>query len=261
MLCTKKKIVKPSEYNTISIPEPKETALIREPKETSEGIGLENIIYAKRFTSAQDKTRDKTWQVLCSAFFQKYISPNDVVVEVGAGDGLFLRHIKAKRKIAVDISDHVNQLKTYDIEVLLMPATSFSKHINGQADTIFMSNFLEHLPTRKHVIEVFKQCHKALKPNGQIIILQPNVHYCGRRYWDFIDHHIGLTDHSLVEGLDITGFEIEHIIPRFFPFTVLSKFGTFAKGNRATFCVKLYLKLPFFWRFFGQQTFVQAKKR
>src|SRR5262249_15880425 len=71
-----------------------------------EGVGVEEDIYTKRFTSTQEETRRITWQVLCRDFLQQYVSENDVVVDIGAGDGHFLKNIKARRRIAVDLSPH-----------------------------------------------------------------------------------------------------------------------------------------------------------
>lgn len=224
-----------------------------------QGLGNEKDIYAKRFTQIELEARNVAWQVLCPKFFQKYISTDSVIVDIGAGDGFFSRYIVGRRKIAVDISEHVRQLSTYGIEVLQMPATDFADHLDEQADIVFMSNFLEHLPTKRHVIEVFQACHQALKPGGKILMLQPNLRYIGVRYWDFIDHHIGLTEHSLAEGLIATGFKVEKMIPRFFPFTSKSTLGHIAGSRYCAFLVSLYLKLPFFWRFFGTQTFIAAR--
>ena len=109
------------------------------------------------------------------------------------------------------------------------------------------------------MIEVFGACHQALKPGGQVLILQPNIRYVGVSYWDFIDHHVALTEHSLAEGLATTDFEVETMIPRFFPYTVKSWLGRMVKGKREGLLVSLYLKMPFFWRFLGKQTFVQAR--
>lgn len=56
---------------------------------TAEGVGIENIICTKRFSEAEDVLRSKTWEVLCSEFFQKYSPTNATVLDIGAGDGLF----------------------------------------------------------------------------------------------------------------------------------------------------------------------------
>ena len=113
-----------------------------EPSKTHadlQGMGTESIIYAKRFTSLEGQARDITWQVLCREFFQKFISSDSVIVDVGAGDGLFIQHIIGRRRIAVDINKHAAHLRGKGIEVLQMPATEFAKHLDEKADAIFWS--------------------------------------------------------------------------------------------------------------------------
>ncbi len=223
-------------------------------KKTSQGVGREKAIYAKRFTEKEDKRRRRTWKALCRHFFQKYIAPEDTVLDIGAGDGLFIRNIIAKRRIVADLNPQVESLRAEDIEVLNVPAAEIAEHLDGQVDVVFMSNFLEHLPSKILVLDVLQECFSVLKAGGKILILQPNIRYVGAAYWDYIDHHIALTEHSLAEALQTTGFQIKQIVPRFFPYTAKSRLGILAPFTA------LYLKLPILWRFFGKQTFVLAEK-
>ena len=80
-----------------------------------------------------------------------------------------------------------------------------------------MSNFLEHMPDKMVLLAVLEECKRALKPGGRVVILQPNIRYAGPQYWDYIDHHIALTEHSLKEALEICGFKIQKIVPQFCP--------------------------------------------
>jgi len=227
---------------------------------TTEGIGREEEIYRKRFSDGQENTRSVTWRVLMNRFFQPRIAADSVVVDIGAGDGLFIKNIVARKRIAVDLSPHVKALESDGIEVHVKPATVFSTCISEPADVIFMSNFLEHLPTKQLVLDVLDECLKALKPGGVVMILQPNIRYVGPAYWDYIDHHIALTEHSLVEALNISGFSVKELIPRFLPYTAKSKVGLLA-GTFPEAIVKLYLNMPILWRFFGQQTFIVGQKK
>jgi SAM-dependent methyltransferase len=131
-----------------------------------------------------------------------------------------------------------------------------SSRLNRVADVIFMSNFLEHLTEKRAVLTLLEECKKVLKPGGRVIILQPNIRYVGPAYWDYIDHHIALTEHSLTEALTVTGYAVETLIPRFLPYTAKSVLGARLGGGRRDWLVKVYLKLPFLWKIFGQQTFV-----
>jgi SAM-dependent methyltransferase len=235
-------------------------APVTKPQSLNEGTGKENEIYSLRFNDSEDRTRAETWKVLCAEYFQKFIRESDVVVDLGAGDGLFSRNIKAGKIIAVDISEHVRNLEKRGIQTVVAPATSFSSVIGQVADVVFMSNFLEHLPDKAVMLKVLEECKKALKPGGRVIILQPNIRYVGGAYWDYIDHHIAITEQSLVEALEVTGFQVDHLIPRFLPYTARSRMGRLASLNTSKL-VSIYLKLPFLWRFFGKQTLAIGSRK
>jgi SAM-dependent methyltransferase len=224
----------------------------------NQGVGLEDVIYTRRFSSAEEETRASTWKVLTEKFFQNYISADDVVVDVGAGDGLFITNVKAKERIAVDLSPHVQKLEQQGIRVIQSPATAFAENLPAKADVIFMSNFLEHLPDKKVLLDVLKEAQRALRPGGTIMILQPNIRYVGSAYWDYIDHHIALTEHSLVEALEVTGYTVAELVPQFLPYTAKSLLGKFTSVFGGPAFIEQYLRFPFLWKIFGKQTFVVA---
>ena len=117
-----------------------------------------------------------------------------------------------------------------------------------------MSNFLEHLRTREDILRTLREIYRILKTGGRVLVLQPNIRYAYKEYWDFFDHHIPLSDNSLAEALQIEGFDIEKVIPRFLPYTTKSSIP------QNTFLIKLYLKLPVAWKIMGKQAFVVARK-
>ena len=227
---------------------------------STECLGLENDIYKKRFSDEQEKVREITWQVLCNKFFSRWISSDDTVLDLGAGDGLFIRNIKAGKKIAVDLSPHVLELENQNIEVKQILASEMSKFYKNQVDVVFMSNFLEHLPSKSILLDVLKAAHEVLKPGAKVVILQPNIRYAKAAYWDYIDHHIALTEHSLEEALTISGFQVDYLIPKFLPYTAKSKAGSIASKLDTKILIENYIKWPILWKIFGAQTFVVAKK-
>ena len=232
-----------------------------ESSASGEGVGRESDIYQSRFTSEEERTRAITWEVLCRDFLQRLIPAGAVVVDIGAGDGHFLRNISAKKRIAVDLSEHVKDLEREGVEVHVIPATDLTNVLAAQVDVVHMSNFLEHLPSKRVMLEVLEESRKALKPEGKLIILQPNIRYVGSSYWDYVDHNIAITERSLVEALEATGFEVEQLIPRFLPYTAKSTIGRLVKGEKFAWIISCYLKFPLLWRLFGQQTFVVARPR
>lgn len=237
---------------------PAEISALVSDDERRRGTGREEQIYTSRFSPEEDRVRWDTWFVLTREFFQPYVSEKDVVVDIGAGDGLFLLNLRARRKIAVDLSPHVRALEEDGIEVLQVPATDLSSSLDERPDVIFMSNFLEHLPDKRTLLDVLAECRRVLSPDGKILILQPNIRYAGVEYWDYIDHHIALTERSVVEALEVSGFEVVRMIPKFLPYTAKSKTGWLASLLPTRMVTRLYLKLPVLWRLFGAQSFFVA---
>jgi len=89
--------------------------------------------------------------------------------------------------------------------------------------------------------------------NGSLLIIQPNFKYSFKEYYDFIDHHLPITDASLKEVLQAVGYGIDELIPRFLPFTT--------KGRPSSpLLLAIYLKLPFLWNVLGGQMFVKARR-
>lgn len=211
-------------------------------------------LYRIRFSERELPRKNAIWQIICRDFLQRYIAPTDTVVDVACGYGEFLNNIQAARKIAVDLNADAQRFLAPNVEFNRQPATELSKVVTGGADAVFTSNFLEHLPD-KHVLDLFlDEVHLALRPGGRYLILGPNLRYLPGEYWDFYDHHLGLTHLSLSEALQLKGFVIERCIDRFLPYTTQGALPTHP------LLVKLYLHLPFAWRFFGKQFFIVATK-
>ena len=82
----------------------------------------------------------------------------------------------------------------------------------------------------------------------------PNIRFVGGAYWDFVDHHLPLTDRTLIEACDSQGFEIAEVIPRFLPYTTRSRLP------QSPWIVRLYLACRPAWRLFGAQTWFVARK-
>ena len=121
-------------------------------------------------------------------------------------------------------------------------------------DLVFSSNFFEHLPNKQTLDQTMRHVHKHLKPNGRLIMLGPNIAALKGRYWDFWDHHVALSDQSAGELLELHEFTIDKNIPRFLPYNMVRI------RKRPLILVRLYLRLPIIWHFFGAQFLVIARK-
>ena len=107
----------------------------------------------------------------------------------------------------------------------------------------------------EQVLAFLDAVRKHLKDDGRLLVLQPNFALVGPAYFDFIDHKTILTDKSLVEALEISGFKVEYLKRRFLPYTSKSRIP------RAPWMVRLYLAFPPAHFFMGKQTFVVARPK
>jgi SAM-dependent methyltransferase len=193
------------------------------------------------------------WKILCRVFFQRYVQPENHVLELGAGYCEFINNIQANRKTAVDINPDVERYVGSGIETVIASTTNISGVADNSVDIVFASNFFEHL-LKDDIVATFREVYRILAPGGRFMVLQPNIRFCARDYWMFFDHVTAIDDRAFVEGLEINGFEIIKVIDRFLPYTTKSRLP------KALFLIELYLHFPIAWRFFGQQSFILSRK-
>ncbi|MGB3265866.1 MAG: methyltransferase domain-containing protein [Microcoleus sp.] len=212
-------------------------------------------LYANRFDSRQMQAKVALWKVLIDEFLQDYVPPESAVLDIGGGYCEFINQIWADKKCLIDLNPDSKLFANSDVKILNVDVLNCGNKsvFAEQFDRIFISNFFEHLRNKEELVEIISFCFDALKPSGSLLVIQPNFKYSYKEYYDFIDHQLPITHLSLQELLQTVGFEIDLIIPRFLPFST--------KGRPASpLLLKIYLKLPFLWRFLGGQMFVKASK-
>jgi len=212
-------------------------------------------IYRRRFSGPELRRRNAVWRALCRSFFQRFVAADATVVDVGAGYCEFINNIECRHRVAVDAGELTAEFAAPDVEVHRAAATDLRGIPAASADVVFMSNLLEHLPDKRAVQAAVAEVERVLRPGGRFLILQPNVRFAYREYWDFFDHQVPLSDRSLVELLELSGFEVERVIPRFLPYTTKSAVP------QHPWLVGLYVRVPLLWRLLGKQAFVAARKR
>ena len=211
-------------------------------------------LYALRFNPDEQDRKRRVWQVLCESFFQRYVRPEDTVLDLGAGYCEFINQIVCRRRIALDLSEEVGRHAGPGVEVMQGAATDLGALADATVDVVFASNFFEHLPTKADLLKTLSEVRRVLRPGGRLLILQPNVRYAGGKYWDFFDHHLPLTERSLIEALGLAGLSPVEVRPRFLPFSTKSVLP------QHPLLVWLYLKLPVAQRLLGQQSWIVAAK-
>lgn len=197
-----------------------------------------------------DSKRQVIWRCICG-YLQRYIPPDSRVLDIGAGYCSFINNIKAKEKIALDISDIPRKHAAKEVLFCQDSACCIKEISASSVDVVFASNLLEHL-SGEDVELVLSQVGRVLKKNGIFIIIQPNFRYSYKVYFEDYTHKQVFTDKSLSDLLEKNGFGIIRVIPQFMPFSMKSKMP------KLGFLVWLYLRLPF--KPFGGQMCIVAKK-
>jgi SAM-dependent methyltransferase len=210
-------------------------------------------IYAQRFSGNQEYRR-KIWRILIRDFFGRLVQPAEKVLDLGCGYGEFINEIDVSQKFAMDLNSDAARFLKPGIEFICQDCSQPWPIAPATLDTVFSSNFFEHLPDKATLGRTLDQIRLALKPEGVLIAMGPNIKHLPGNYWDFWDHYLPLTELSLGEALENRGFAITRSTSRFLPYTM-------AVGVQyPPVFLSLYLRLPWAWHVFGRQFLVVARK-
>jgi ubiquinone/menaquinone biosynthesis C-methylase UbiE len=196
----------------------------------------DDIYHSTRFTP--DPRRQILWQTLVTCVFQKQISPDGTVLELGAGYGDFINAVKARRRIAVDVWPGMLSHLDASVDGLVTSITQLDGVADNSVDYVFSSNCFEHV-SQTDLVNCLSQLRRKMKPGAMLTIVQPNFKYCAREYFEDYTHVSIYTDKGLCDLLAANGFKIVRCVPRFMPFTI--------KGSLPVhpLLIRLYLMSPF----------------
>jgi SAM-dependent methyltransferase len=219
---------------------------------TLDGGDLDSV-YRGRFAESEVSTKDAVWTEI-TRWLARWIPAEAAVVDVACDRGYFVRNVHARERWATDIRD-LSAAFDGSVRFVQVDGLSLSGALPaGHFDVVFMSNYLEHLPSSEAVVRQLREARAVLKPGGRLIVLQPNIRHVGGAYWDFLDHHMALTDRSLAEAAALAGYGIERMIPRFLPYS------TKGRLPQHPALVRAYLAFPPAWRVLGKQALMIARR-
>lgn len=211
-------------------------------------------LYDTRFDPAARAAKDALWRVLCTDWFQRWVPEDGCVLDLGAGFGEFVNHIRARERWAVEMNPQITRCVVPGVHVHVGSAEDLSWREAASVDVVFASNVFEHFFSKERVAATFREVLRILRPGGRFLILQPNIRFAYREYWDFFDHHLAFSERAMAEGLVASGFRIEELRPRFLPYTTKSSLPMWP------WLVRVYLRTPLAHRLLGKQMFIVARK-
>jgi SAM-dependent methyltransferase len=210
-------------------------------------------IYLQRFGQTAEY-RNRVWQVLTATFFNRWIPEHAAVLDLGCGYGEFINNIKVDKKFAMDLNPDAPRHLAAGVGFFEQDCATVWPLPENSLDTVFTSNFFEHLPDKQALKQTLRQAFRCLKPGGRLIAMGPNIKYLPGLYWDFFDHHTILTEVSLGEVLEMEGYRLQQVTSRFLPYTLVNA------REYPLFLLRIYLASPWLWWIKGRQFLVIATK-
>jgi dolichol-phosphate mannosyltransferase len=211
-------------------------------------------MYRHRFDESAREAKAAVWRAVVEAGLQRWVPANATVLDIGCGYGEFLNHVRAARRIGVDLNPDARSALAPGIEFHVGDVRRLPFLPDESIDVAFTSNLLEHLPSKKDVEVLLREARRVLKRGGHLILLGPNLRFVPGAYWDFWDHLTPITERSLVEVCENLGFRTIDCIPRWLPYTTRSALP------QAPWLVRLYLRMPLIWPVLGRQFLVRVQK-
>lgn len=199
-----------------------------------------------------DPARAGVWRVIAE-HLSPWIAAQAHVLEVGAGYCDWINHVRASRRVAVDIWPDLPRHAAAGVETMVMDASRDLPALGtGAFDVVLASNVLEHFAPDV-AASVVSDMRRVLRPGGRLLLIQPNFRYAFRRYFDDYTHRAVFSDVSLPALLRAQGLQVEAVEPRFMPYSM--------QGARVTprpWMVRAYLRSP--WKPGAGQMLVVARK-
>ena len=209
-------------------------------------------LYEYRFRGVDQKRRDDVWAALAPMLHEALGRPQRVL-DPAAGRCEFINAVPAAERWAVDAVDYEEGVPDEGIHLVvseIMDADLPREHFDG----IFVSNFLEHLPSQDAVAAFLERMLACTAPGGRIAIVGPNFRHTMREYFDFADHTVILTENGVAEHLYAAGFRIVRVHARFLPYSFTGRLPS------SPALVRAYLRFPPAWRILGRQFLVIAER-
>lgn len=208
-------------------------------------------LYQYRFRGVDQSERQAVWNEI-GPFVHRLMGSPRRVLDPAAGRGEFVNALTGVECWVVDAVAYNEAHLRDGVRFVLGDAAEVDLPA-GHFDGVFVSNFLEHLPTQGEVARFLANVRAAMAPGGRVAVMGPNFRYCAKTYFDCADHVLALTHVAVEEHLYAAGFEVERSVPRFLPYSFRSALPAWPVLTRA------YLRTPAAWPVLGRQFLVVGR--
>jgi 2-polyprenyl-3-methyl-5-hydroxy-6-metoxy-1,4-benzoquinol methylase len=151
-------------------------------------------------------------------FVRNALRKTDNVLEVGCGQGNFLRSLEGRVRAAsgIELNAQAIKNKVTKFDILRMTIEEFKSRSPASLDAVCSFQVLEHVSAPRQFIEA---CAACLRPGGLLFLSTPNMECAMLRKredaFDLPPHHIGHFSAQVYEsiartlGLEVAGLRVE----------------------------------------------------
>ena len=102
------------------------------------------------------------------SFFNRWITPDSAVLDLGCGYGEFINNIAAREKYGMDLNPDAVRHLAQEVRFLEQDCSAAWPLPENSLDAVFTSNFFEHLPGKQCLKQTLQQAFRCLKPGGRL---------------------------------------------------------------------------------------------
>lgn len=129
------------------------------------------------YNSIADKysrVREKDWKEF-GFLFDKYLSSEDKVLDLGCGNGRFYPVLKKADYLGIDVSSKLIEIAKSNYPEAKFEVSAIESISDKSFDKIYSIAVLHHIPSHELRLEFLKEIKRALKNNGYLILTVWNL--------------------------------------------------------------------------------------
>ncbi|MFZ3057617.1 MAG: methyltransferase domain-containing protein [Minisyncoccales bacterium] len=131
------------------------------------------------YNSIADKysrVREKDWPEF-NFLFDKYLLPNDKVLDLGCGNGRFYQSFKNKEVdyLGIDVSSKLIEITKNNHPEGKFEVSSVDSILSDSFDKVYSIAVLHHIPSHEFRLNFLKEIKRVLKDNGSLILTVWNL--------------------------------------------------------------------------------------